>query len=94
MSASPMGRSTRQTDASWCHGGQGCRPSPEIIPEGLSRPHRSALSCLPTWRSSLSTGNLGINQSQVGAVEDLAVLAPGSGWVLILYAHDDRADEQ
>jgi len=27
-------------------------------------------------------------------VEDLAVLAPGSGWVLISHAHDDRADEQ
>jgi hypothetical protein len=30
------------------------RPSHEITPDGLSRPHHAALSCLPTRQSSLS----------------------------------------
>jgi hypothetical protein len=44
-------------------------------------------------QSLLSTGKFDVTRSQVGAVEDPAVPAPGSGRVLISYAHDDPVHE-
>jgi hypothetical protein len=52
------------------------------------------MSCLPTLAVFDVGWKVGVTKSRVGAVEDPAVLAPGSGRVLISYAHNDRAHEQ